>query len=116
MVNDYDLNVYGQGKKVLLLTAYQQCLDSFGEVVASYDPKTTFTRIMTYPENKKEIAWLLQVVPDRLDKLMVDWGNEGLTDYDDWPGFNDIVNGSNCPESILEWLGNLPTYERKQIG
>jgi hypothetical protein len=115
MVNDYDLNVYGQHKNVLLLTAYQQCFDSFGELIASYDPQTTFSFIMTYPDNRKEIAWLLQVVPERLDELMREWGDQGLTDYDDWPGFSDIVNNASCPTSLLEWLGNLPTYERKQI-
>lgn len=115
MVNDYDLNLYGWDKKILSLSAYQQGFNQFDEVVTNTSPNTTFTRLFTYPGNREEIAWLLQVVPERLDVLMEEWGEDGLTDYDEWPGFNDIVGSNSCPVSILEWLGNLPAYERKQL-
>lgn len=114
MVNDYDLNIYGWSKSVLGLSAYRQGVNEFGEVFTDTSANTTYTRLMTYPENRLEIAWLLQVVPERLDELMDEWGDVGLTDYDEWPGMEDVIGSNNCPLSILEWLGSLPAYERKQ--
>lgn len=113
MIDEYDLNVYGHADNVVMLTAYRQAYNSFGEFLTDTNPRTTFSYIMTYPENKAEIAWLLQVMPNDLDRLYKLWGNS-FADYDEWVGIGDIVS-DKCPRHIVEWLVNLPKYERRLV-
>lgn len=113
MIDDYDLNVHSNLPNLLALTAYRQGFNNLGEVVSDYTPETTFTLLMSYPENSREIAWLLLMTEKALDIAMKEWDN-GLTDYDEWPTFDEVLV-PNCPPKILEWLNGLPAYERRTL-
>jgi hypothetical protein len=105
--DDYDLNVWSQDNDSLTLTAYEQAYDTTANTVQTNTSKyhsITFG-VATQPSL---VAYLIEEKnPEKVIK-------RGLTDYDNWVGF-DFLTRDETRHLLLEWLGNLPEYEMEKI-
>ncbi len=95
----YDLNIWSGSANTLNLTAYTRLYNGLGHIETN--TKHFFTETFSYPENLKEIEYLL-------DDLYLN--HFPLTDYDEWIDHKRLFK-QDTPESIRLFLQRLPYYE-----
>ena len=100
----YDLNLWGEDKARLYLTAYEWELDPNGQL--QMNSEKYIATYFTAPEDIKEIEFLL-------GDLYVN--QYPLTDYDEWRDLEDIYN-ENSPKRVKDFLEGLPMYDVPIVG
>jgi hypothetical protein len=96
----YDLNIWSGSANTLNLTAYTRLRNSFGHTETN--TKHFFSTTFSYPEDLKEIEYLL-------DDLYLN--HFPLTDYDEWVA-PDRLFKTDSPKKIREFLYALPYYDQ----
>lgn len=101
----YDYNIWSQTTNELCLTAYRLVKDDIGFFQTDTSGSNTTIRF-TFPEDTKEIEYLLQ-------DLAIN--HYPFTDYDTWEDSPATFNGIT-PPAIQEFLDNLPEYTVYKLG
>lgn len=106
ITSEYDWNIWSQEDNELCLTAYELEKDRIGYYQTNGDDGHYHTLRFTFPENTKEIEYLLQ-------DLAIN--HYPFTDYDTWSEHPATFNGTT-PEAIQAFIDHLPAYIVRTIG
>ena len=104
LANEYDLNLYGNDKNSMRLTAYRLMFDFEGNISTNYDTDW-FTLDLTREADEQIIRDLVNN-PEFYAEYLVD----DYTDFDEWFSLEELTSGNLHPK-LMEWLNNLPEYE-----
>lgn len=96
----YDYNVWSQEPNELCLTACELEYSTSNTIQTNYDQGHYHTITFTFPQDAKEIEYLLQ-------DLAIN--HYPFTDYDAWEDNPTNLNGET-PEKIATFLDSLPNY------